>query len=181
MFIYYVPGQRVGRYITQKQFHDAGFDPETITKFKELFSSGQVTKEKLHDARFDSETIQKFEELSKNGMEVIRAPGRVTPHLTKEQLRDAGIDHEKIQKYAELFPDGTEVTCELCVKYPDVFSFGKQGCKLLSAMNAINDMPDVHLHSEYNAEIEKADKTRLIFGRPCPCQTYIYILSIMLR
>jgi hypothetical protein len=45
-------------------------------------------------------------------------------YLTKERLAEAGIDAEKVDKFAELFPNGTEVTRELCVKHPDVFSFG---------------------------------------------------------
>ena len=47
-------------------------------------------------------------------------------YLTKEQVEelwDTGID-EKIEKFAELFPNGTEVTYDLCIKHPDVFSFG---------------------------------------------------------
>ena len=53
--------------------------------------------------------------------------------LTNEQvqeLQDTGID-EKIEKFAELFPNGTEVTYDLCIKHPDVFSFGLPGARLL--------------------------------------------------
>jgi hypothetical protein len=52
-------------------------------------------------------------------------------YLTKEQLEDAGIDPEKIQKFAALFPYGTEMTRELCMKHPDVFSFGLPGARLM--------------------------------------------------
>jgi hypothetical protein len=135
--------------------------PKTVKKFRELLHGRpEVTKEKLQDAGFDPETIQKFEELSKIGTKVIRAARRVTPYLTKEQLQDTGIDPEKIQKFTELFPYGTEVTCELCVKHPDIFSFGKQGAQLLSAMNAINDMP--HSHSQYDAQIAEAASFRFL-------------------
>jgi hypothetical protein len=53
--------------------------------------------------------------------------------LTKEkvqELQGTGID-EKIEKFAELFPNGTEVTRELCIKHPDVFSFGLPGARLM--------------------------------------------------
>jgi hypothetical protein len=54
-------------------------------------------------------------------------------YLTNEQLQelwDTGID-EKIEKFAELFQNGTEVTREICVKHPDVFSFGLPGARLM--------------------------------------------------
>lgn len=54
-------------------------------------------------------------------------------YITKEQLQelqDTGID-EKIQKFARLFPNGAEVTRELCIKHPDVFSFGCPGARLM--------------------------------------------------
>lgn len=54
-------------------------------------------------------------------------------YLTKEQVEelvDTGID-EKIEKFVELFPDGTEVTYDLCIKHPDVFSFGLPGARLM--------------------------------------------------
>ena len=54
-------------------------------------------------------------------------------YLTKEQLlelQDTGID-EKIEKFAELFPNGTEVTYDVCIKHPNVFSFGLPGARLL--------------------------------------------------
>ena len=53
-------------------------------------------------------------------------------YLTNEQvqeLQDTGID-EKIEKFAELFPNGTE-TYDLCIKHPDVFSFGLPGARLM--------------------------------------------------
>jgi hypothetical protein len=59
-------------------------------------------------------------------------------YLTNEQvqeLQDTGID-EKIKKFDALFPNGTEVTRELCIKHPDVFSFGFPGAQLLGS----NDM-----------------------------------------
>ncbi len=71
-------------------------------------------------------------------------------HLTKEQLQGAGIDPGKIQKFAELFPYGTEVTCELCARHPDVFSFGKQGRELICAT-----YEEVRL--QYDSEIIDAD------------------------
>ena len=34
-------------------------------------------------------------------------------------------------KFARLFPNGAEVTRELCIKHPDVFSFGCPGARLM--------------------------------------------------
>jgi hypothetical protein len=85
-------------------------------------------------------------------------------YLTKEQLQDAGVAPEKVQKFAALFPNGTEVTCEVCVKHPDVFSFGKQGGPLI---RAINDIEAVH--SRYDYEIMEAGHTCGAWGATCDC------------
>jgi hypothetical protein len=77
-------------------------------------------------------------------------------YLTEGQLIDAWIDPEKIQKFAELFPDGTEVTCELCVKYPDIFSFGEQGRSLITDVHYVNEREDIR--SQYDREIMELER-----------------------
>jgi hypothetical protein len=128
---------------------------ELRTAFLAEICTGVTTKE-LYDAGFDHETIQKFKEAFKNGTKRTRASiiALTTPFLTKEQLQNAGIEPEKIEKFAELFPDGTEVTCEVCVKHPDVFSFGEKGGKLIRALNDIEEV-----HSKYDHDITDADFT----------------------
>ena len=56
---------------------------------------------------------------------------RMIMFLKREHLQAAGIDPEKIVKFADLFPNGTEVTRDVCVKFPQVFSFELDGMRIL--------------------------------------------------
>jgi hypothetical protein len=79
--------------------------------------------------------------------------------LTKEQLQEAEIDYEQVRKFAELFPSGTEVTRELCMKHPDVFSFGLPGSLLLPthARRAYRDrILLIAFHNRLRNELSKA-------------------------
>ncbi len=162
---YTLPPTPIATFITMEQQYDSGIDPESLKKFSAAFPGGIVLeKEHLRRVGFDPETTQKFEELFDNGIKEPPMPRMVlaTPYLTKEKLQAADIAIEKIEKFAELFPNGTEVTCEVCVKHPDVFSFGKNGRRLITDIHYVNEFE--HIRVQYDHEIMEIEEVYGPYG-----------------
>lgn len=109
--------------VTKDHLQMSGIEPEKIRKLAELFPDIiEVDEEKLHEAGLSNDEIYKLIDLTLGP----RMIGMMKAYLTKEKLQDAGIKLEIIEKFDKLFPGGTEVTHRICIKHPDIFSFGNK-------------------------------------------------------